>query len=66
MTDEERVKAKWPDAYANYKPMIASWVISYEVRDSQIMGHEEDLGFGSTEAEAWSDAARRIEEGKNG
>lgn len=48
MSDEERVRQKWPDASASSGPRGTwyVWVI---------------VGSGSTEATAWSDAAKRLE-----
>ncbi len=61
MTDEEKVKAKYPDAYCahpgtdpNYRDFRIYWA---KYPWSACIGRS---GFG--EAEAWADVAKRLEE----
>lgn len=52
MTDEEKVKAKWPDA-EEYTP-IGTGTVIYNGKSLHL------LGIGTTKSEAWADAAKRL------
>ena len=60
-TDEQIVKEKWPDAYwAGVQGSFRIW----STRSKRKKQPPECLGTGVTLADAWSDAARRIQEGE--
>ena len=49
---QDQVLAMWPEAVCRRSQWIKPWVVSTQT---------EHLGFGDTEAEAWQNAAKRIE-----
>lgn len=59
---KKRVLEVYPDKtlFVSYFPITACWKVYFEVTDSQIMGHDEDIGFGDSEDAAWIDAASRL------
>ena len=57
MTTEEKVKAKWPDAYA--EKLAGTWFV-WSCRNDYTAEHVSHNN--TSEAAAWADAARRIEE----
>ena len=64
-TAEQRVKAKWPDAYIYKWGGWRDGESGFSVRRKDAI-HKADqsfLGSGETESEAWADAASRLEEG---
>lgn len=54
MTDEERVKAKWPDVKWC---SVDGW---FHIFSPSLRGRP--LGMGKTKSAAWADAAKRLEE----
>ncbi len=54
--DEQVVRERWPDAFAH------RGVYQWQIHDSQ-RPNRDHLGYGATKAEAWADAAKRLEGG---
>ena len=65
MTDEEKVKAKWPKAYCRFLSAEGSF-LGYQICDpeSRVQGYyfAPLSTLQITESEAWADAAKRLEE----
>lgn len=59
MTDQEKVKQRWPDAYVDRigKPSWREWLYQIRLHTGEPLGAER-----LTQAAAWADAARRLED----
>lgn len=57
MTDEQNVKAQWPDAVCSRLVSPWKWLTLLEF---SIAAHNQVLGKGATEGDAWADAASRL------
>ncbi len=66
MTDEEKVKAKWPKAicwtHGIFRDMLAIYERPFNTEMEPFWGKMLSSTFHETEAEAWADAAKRLEE----
>lgn len=54
-TEEQRVKQKYPDAYAQWSHVTHEYVVW-----SGAVSLETRLGWGFSTADAWADASRRL------
>lgn len=66
-TDEQKVRERWPDAYCRYLTADGSF-LGYQICDPKRRVHGYYYAPRSTlqltEAEAWHDAAARVERGE--
>jgi hypothetical protein len=66
MTDEDKVRAKWPDVMVFGPPIYIKPGSVRRFPDYGIftVKGSRDLGYGDTESDAWADAARKLEESR--